>query len=285
MLLERFGERAVSLVDVEVVLLEKIVGDVDVGPAVAVHICDADTESEADLAAEDARRVADVDEALAVVAVELVTAVGVAFFARIARTEAANRPRRVVDNEEIEIAVAIVVEEGGVRRVSPVGDAESFAHLFKMRNAVFADALVDPERICTALRLGLSGMRDVDVESTIAVHVGDRHPRGPHGVLSEPGQRRDVAKAELPFVEIQPSPALVRRQDEFGEAIAGEVTDCDTAAVVEIAVGEDIRVDRLAQTILEAHAGVRCRHAREQLAIEHRRLRGLIVAGGGNRRP
>ena len=123
MLLERFGERAVSLVDVQVVLLEEIVGDVDVGPAVAVYIAHADTESEADLTAEDARLFADVDEALAVVAVELVTAVGVSFLARIARTEAANRPRRVVDDEEIEIAVAIVVEEGGVRRVSSVGDA------------------------------------------------------------------------------------------------------------------------------------------------------------------
>ena len=66
---------------------------------------------------------ADVGEAAAVVAIQLVPAVLVADVASVAQAEAAHRARRVVDHEEIEIAVAIVVEKGRLRRVALVRDA------------------------------------------------------------------------------------------------------------------------------------------------------------------
>src|SRR2546425_2317321 len=55
LLLEPLGERAVALVDVEIVTLQEVVRHVDVGPAVAVHVAHADAQTQADLGTEDTR--------------------------------------------------------------------------------------------------------------------------------------------------------------------------------------------------------------------------------------
>ena len=83
---EPFGKTAVAAVDVQVVPLEEVVGDVEVGPAVAVDVADGHAEPEADVGAVDAGLLADVGEAQFAllgeeVAVELVAAQGIARFA------------------------------------------------------------------------------------------------------------------------------------------------------------------------------------------------------------
>src|SRR5262249_42600211 len=83
LLLERLDERSVALVDVEVVVLEEIVRDVDVGPPITVHVGDDDAESESDFAAVNAGLRAHIDEMAAIVAIKLVATVRMTHIARV----------------------------------------------------------------------------------------------------------------------------------------------------------------------------------------------------------
>ncbi len=70
--LEHLAECPIAVVEVEVVALEEVVGDVDVRPAVAIHVRDGDPQSKPDRRPVNPRLLADVDEMAAVVPVQLV---------------------------------------------------------------------------------------------------------------------------------------------------------------------------------------------------------------------
>src|SRR6266480_5145215 len=81
--LEPLGERAVPLVDVEIVALEEVVGHVDIGPSVTIDVAHHHAQTQADLASEDARRRADVHEVSGVVAIQLRAAERIPLVARV----------------------------------------------------------------------------------------------------------------------------------------------------------------------------------------------------------
>ena len=74
LLVQLLGERAVVVVDVEVVALEEIVRDVDVGPAVAIHVAHHEPQAKRDLAAENAGLRAHVGEVPIPIVVEQLVA-------------------------------------------------------------------------------------------------------------------------------------------------------------------------------------------------------------------
>ena len=275
LLLEPVGEGAVALVDVEIVALEKVVGDVDVGPAVAVQVADADAETQTDLAPVDAGRGAHVHEMPAVVAIQPIAAERVADGARVFQIEARDRPRRVVDHEQVEIAVAVVVEEHGLRGVAGIGHAVRRGLFYEGGNAVGVEPLIDVQLVGPELWVE-AGVADVDVEQPVAVHVGEGDAGGPAPAV-QPGLGGDVAEAKLAFVQVQPGAALIRGEHDLGQAVAGQVAEGDAAAVVVVAVGEDVQVVRVSETILEADAAVARGEQGEQMAVGGRRGR----RGGG----
>ena len=190
----------------------------------------------------------------------------------VAVAEAAHRPRRVVDDEEIEVAVAVVVEERGLGRVALVRDAVLAGHLLEPRRAVARVALVDPQLVGPTLRIAGACATQVDVESPVAVHVGEHHARRPRTLLGfEPCRLRDVAEAEAPEVEVDARTVLVGREHDLGERVAGEVADRDAAAVVEVPIREDVVLAALHQPVLERDAGVRRRQSGEQRRAHGRR--------------
>src|SRR5207253_9427851 len=83
------------------VALEEVVRDVDVGPAVTVHVAHHHAQAQTDLASVDAGRRADIDEMPAVVAIELRATQRVTNIARIFQIEGQDGPRRVVDHEQV----------------------------------------------------------------------------------------------------------------------------------------------------------------------------------------
>jgi hypothetical protein len=72
--LEDLPKRPAPVVQIEVVALEEVVRDVDVGAAVAIHVSDRDSQSKPDRGPVDPCLLADVDEVTVVVTVELVAA-------------------------------------------------------------------------------------------------------------------------------------------------------------------------------------------------------------------
>jgi hypothetical protein len=204
---EHVTERPVLLVEVQVVPLVEVVGHVNVGPPVAIHVGHADTEAEGDLRTPDAGLARDIGEVVAVVAIEVVAAVRVPLIARVAHAEAVHRARRVVDHEQIEITVAIEVEERRVRGPAFVGHAILARHFLEGGHRIGVEPLIDPQGVGTGGRLAVAGMTDVNVElpspftSAIVTPVV-------HGfAFFEPRRRRDVAEAEAPLVQVQRGPS------------------------------------------------------------------------------
>ena len=282
LLLEPLGEAAVALVDVQIISLEEVVRDVDVRPAVAVHVAHDDAQTQADLAPEDAGLPAHVHEVPAVVAIQPGAAERVAHVACVLQRESEHRPGRVIDHEEVEIPVAVIVEERGLGRVAGIRDAVGGRLLDERRDTVGVEPLVQVELVRPELsvRLGdASGVTDVDVEPAVAVHVGEGDAGRPP-LAVQPGLGGDVAEVELPLVQVQPRAALIRREHDLREAVAGEVAERDAAAVVVVAIGEDVQVAGVGEAVLEADAGVARGQQGEETAVGRGRGAGRHFPGG-----
>ena len=265
-------EGAVLLIEIEVVALVEVVGHVDVGPPVAIHVADTDPQPERDFGAPDTGALGDVGEGVAVIAIEVVTAVRVPLVARVAHPEAVDRARRVVDHEQVEIAVAIEVDKGGVRGPALVGYPVPARQLHEGGHGVGAETLIDPEGIGARGRLAVAGMAEIDVEPSVAVDVGQGDAGGPWPIGLHAGCRGDVAKAERPFIQEEAGPVLVGREDDLGPTITGQVANGDPATVVEVAVREDVALLRVHHPIGERHARVGRGHEREERAVDRRRI-------------
>ena len=166
------GERAIAPVDPQLVG-GRVVGDVEIEPAVAVVVADRYAKPGA-VGSGDARGLGDVGEpALPVVAVQPVGHRPVG--ARPAVVARAERVRtdlvvghgkvEVIGDEEIEVAVPIVVEERGARAPERVAHARRGGDVGKRAVAVVAIERVGTER------------REKEVEVAVVVVIARRpHP-------------------------------------------------------------------------------------------------------------
>ena len=82
--------------------------------------------------------------------------------------------------------------------------------------------------------------RDEDVDITVAVDVGHGDARLPADRISDAGALRDVLEPVIALVYVEPIGADVRGEVQIGQAIVVDVAHSDTAAVVEIQVGQDV---------------------------------------------
>ncbi len=175
------GERTVAVVEVEKVVLVKIVGHEEVGAAIEIQIADDHAQTVSLDAAKDARLLTDVHEAVAVVPEESVAGFWVTDYALRVPGGPAHLVGGMVQEIHVQVAVSVVVEEGGLGRVAhvlesvlcgPVGEG--------------AVAVIDVEHIPAAQR-EVGDVRHVDVEVSVAIHVGHRDPGRPAGRFPHPG--------------------------------------------------------------------------------------------------
>ena len=96
-----------------------------------------------------------------------------------AHAEAGHRPRRVVDEKHVESPVIVVVKEDGLGRVALIGESVLLGHLFKVRDALLVDSLIDVQLVGARLSSDIAGVANVDIEAAVAVHIGNRDPRCP----------------------------------------------------------------------------------------------------------
>src|SRR6266511_4243791 len=119
-------------------------------------------------------------------------------------------------------------------------------------------------------------MADVDVEASVAIHVGERDAGGPAIALDDSSGLRDVAKPKSAQVPVEARTALIGGEDQVRQSITGDVAQRDTATVIEVAIGEDVEVARVGEVILEMDAGVARGEKREEPPI---RCRGRGLGG------
>lgn len=260
-LFEFIAESSVALVDVEVVFLEEIVGDVYIGPAVLIHIADGDAQSETDDASIDTGFFADIVEFPIVVSIEMIAAAFEKIGYRclfggdlsgVGVVERVNGERTVVDDKAIEISIEVIIEEGGMGGVSVVVESV-FSRFFGEGEIV----VVEEELIATLSRVQhMTGVAEVDIEPSVLIEVDKYDAGGPLFFSAEAGFIGNVFKLKISFVPKKLIGTLIRREEYFWESVVVEVAGGDTASVVKVSVFEYVEVFGLFQVIGEFDTAV-----------------------------
>jgi len=256
-------EGAVVLVDIEIIPFEEIVGDIDIGPAVAIDIANHHTESEADEAAMDAGFFGHFGKmAVAVVAEEVVAAaferVGdrpgrclqVAFIGII---QGVDGNRAVVDEEAVQVAVAVIIEEGGLGGITRIGQSVLCGGIDEGIVVAVDEELVFSEGAV----VHMSRVADIDVEPAVAVDIGHYDTGAPLLFTSrESCLFRYILELKIAFIEIELVGAHIGSEEDVGQAVVIDVSDGYAAAIVEIPVGENIEIGFILDVVGEPDAGV-----------------------------
>ncbi len=187
-------ERAVARVAIEAVRLP-VVGDEQIDPPVIVVVEQRHAER-LGVRVVDARRAGHVVERAVPRVVEQRRALAVVRLGRAVRLPRpvqraeqvlVDRPLDVVRDEQIEEAVAVVVEPGGARREAGIGDARPIGDIHEPPAARVAKQVVASER------------RDVEVGAAVVVEVGARHAHPVHLDLKAGGARLVHERAVSPI--------------------------------------------------------------------------------------
>ena len=205
------GERSVSVVDVQDIVGRDVVRDIDVGPPVAVDVADHNAEPISELA-ENPRFAGNVGKrAVAVVAIQLVVTAGVpaADAGRACFLTTRKVVGRVVQQKQVEVAVAVVVEEDGVGGEARIGDPVPCG---RFREGVIP--VVDEQQIGPLFGLGPfgSGNGDVNIQVPVVVDVHHGGAGGP-AVCGDARGLRDVFEPHVALVHVQAARDHVAREE------------------------------------------------------------------------
>ena len=234
-------ERPVPVVDPHQIVREEVVGNVDVGPAIAVQVGHRHAETVS--LGQDAGLLRHVGEgAVAVVAVQPISA------RRLPLGDLGTDPvavvglERVLEDVEIEVPISVVVEEHGVRVVAGIGDAEPPCLLHESGRAVPVRTLVDEQQVAAVRRVG-AAYREIEVRQPVLVDVHHGHAADPH-MGRHAGGLGDVLEAEMPPVQVQAARDHVAGEVDIRQPVFVHVRDRHAAAVVQIVEIDDV-VDRV----------------------------------------
>ena len=152
----------------------------------------------------------------------------------------------VVNEEEVEVTVFVVVEEGGLGGVALVGEAVFSGFLGEGKVTV-----VDEEQVFSSGGHGVGGAADIDIEFTVAVNVDHSGAGAPAFLAGYAAFFGNVFEGEIPFVEEEAVVDHVAGEEDIGQAVVIDVADGYAAAVVEINIVEDVEGFAVEDGILE----------------------------------
>ena len=250
----------VALVDVEIVSFIRVVGDIDIGPAVAVDVGDHCAQPEADQRAMDAGFLRDFSEMTVVVAIKVVAAAFENWFdgpcrvdevAPVGIIEGIHRNGAVLDHKAVEIAIAIIVKKGDLGSIG--GDIET---IFFCRLGECAIVVIDVQLVPAVAVTHVTGIANVDIEPAVVVDVDENRAGTPHAILLEPGFGGDVFELEISFIKIEFVGAHVGRKEDVREAVVIDVSDGYAAAVIEIPEKEAVVETLIDDFVIEVNSGI-----------------------------
>ena len=274
-------EGAVALVDIKIIALIGIVGDVDIGPAVAIDIGDHRPQSKTDQRAMDAGLLRYLGEMSVVVAIEVIAATfqhrfdrpgGVDQVPPVGVVEGVDRDGTILDHKTVQVAVAVIVKKGDLRGIG--GDIEAVLMRGFRKGAV---VVIDVKFVAPPAVAHVAGIADVDIQPAVVVDVDEDCAGAPHAVLVEARLRGNVFKMEIAFIEIEFVASHVRREENIREAVVVDVADGNPAAVVEVPEKEAIVQPLISDLVVEFDAGIL--HQFEK----RRGAGGFVLAGGAEK--
>src|SRR5881396_4236225 len=152
------------------------------------------------------------------------------------------RMQRVVHHVEVEVPVQVAIEKNRLCGQSDQVEAICCGAFFEPGNALPVAALVDEELVVSRERRVAAYVRYIDIEQSVAVDVDQHDTYGPEIRLRFERPVGNILESEIPPVDVQPVPALVRREVEVRQTVAVEIAGGNTATVVVVEVIEDVQL-------------------------------------------
>ena len=274
-----FVKSAVFLVEVKVIPLKKVVGDVNIRPAVAVHIPNGYPQAKSNAAAVDACGGTHIDKLVVVVAVQFIAPF---FVSHIALTfHEVIPPYRfhgVVEQVTVKVAIAVVVEKSSVRRKAHISEIV-FSRFFGKGQV----AIVDEEFVVAAIASRFARLANVNIQPSIPIDISHGYTGGPYVFGAEPSFSGDVLKLEVAFVQVQAVAFKIGAKKYINEPVIVDVAQPYPAAIEKIA--ESIRVVflRILDLIDEVDARDPGRHGRKKgLGRDRTRILGRLITPTGH---
>jgi len=172
--------------------------------------------------------------------------------------EGVNGNETVVDDEAIEVTIHIVIEECGVGGIAAFIGQSVFRCFICERKVV----VIDEELTLWFLSVDITGIADEDIKPAIVVHIGHDHTGAPIVLGTETRFGGNVFELPVAFIEEEFIWAHVGGEEYIGPAVIIDITDGGTAAVVKVAVAEDVEVGTVMDIVAELNAGLL--HLREE---------------------
>ena len=141
---------------------------------------------------------------------------------------------KVSQEVEVQVAVAVVVEEGRLGGVARVSNAVVGSGLDEGRHVVFTKPLVDVEQILAAQRIFAERRRDVNIQPTILINIHQGHARAPLVLARYLRLRGDVLKLHIALIKVQRVVHHVAGEVQIRQAVVVKITHSHSPAVVDV---------------------------------------------------
>ena len=181
----------------------------------------------------------------------------------------------VVEEEHVQVAVPVIVEEVGLvtesRRIEAVGSGLFFEDGDTTGVVSFVD-----EELVGSFGVGKgSGVAKVYIQQVISVDVHEADPCFPGTrTPGQTGNLRHFFKYEIAFVEVERIPAHIGSEAQVDQVVSVDVSRRHTAAIVEVFVHQDVGVQPFFQLIDKPDVGPFGRKESEQCISP---VRGFIL--------
>ena len=253
------AEGPVAIIEVEIVLLMKIVAHQQVGPAITIEIANGDTEAEVITSSEDACLAAHVGEMAAIVAIEPVPVLRMTQRAEPAGIkEGRIEFVGMIQQEQIEIAIAIIIKKCGLAGIGAGRIDAIFSGLFRETgDVVSVESFIDEELLGPVLVATKSRIADIDIEQAIAIDI-DHGGAGLPSVISSrhTRARRNIFEFEITLVDEELRGSLVTGNEYIRQSIVIQITHRHTVAIVIVLVGEHVVFRTFGDIVYELDTGL-----------------------------
>src|SRR5690606_34705437 len=141
---------------------------------------------------------------------------------------------------EVQVAVLIIIQEGGILTVPRVCHTIRFCLIHKFRHAILIHAFVDEQSIGPRKRIVADSGADIDIEKSILIYVCECHTGVPLAIARDSRFFRYIFESKVAAIKVKSVWHHVAAEKDVGETIVIEIAHCHTCTVVHILYGEDV---------------------------------------------
>ena len=174
----------------------------------------------------------------------------------LGQIKAAHGPEGVVEDIQIQITISVIIEESGMRGKPRVIDSVFSGGFHKLGNAIFFIPLVEKKLIGAVIPFDISGVADINIQQSIAIHINQADPGGPVMCSGYSCLPCHVVKSETSLIQEQFIRLVIGDHIHIRQAVIVDVSDSYAAAVIIIAILKNVKIHLIGQPVFKFQTGV-----------------------------